>query len=82
MANAAFDPVSAWETLHRRRALHAVETAARWLMQRWPRHVEKPKSYRRAVEICLAAIHGRATPAEVRAALIAALDEAGLLDSA
>ncbi len=82
MASAPFEPVSVWETLHRRRLLHDVEATSRWLLQRWPRHVEKPKSYRRAVQTCLDAMNGRASAAEVRAAVIAALDDAGLLDSA
>lgn len=75
-------PVSVWETLSRSRTLADVESAARWLLDRWPAETARPRSYPKALRACLGALNGSSTVEAARAALIKAADDAGILDRA
>lgn len=77
-----FPRVSVWETATASRGLTDVEGAARWLLERWPAGVRKPRSYRPALEASLAALDGSGTVAGARAALVKAADDADILDRA
>ncbi|HWJ71933.1 MAG TPA: DUF982 domain-containing protein [Kaistia sp.] len=74
-----FPRVSVWETASASRGLTDVEGAARWLLERWPEGVRRPRSYRPALRACLAALDGEGTVDAARSALIKAAADADIL---
>ncbi len=77
-----FEHVSVWETISRRRNITDVHSAARWLLERWPSSVNKPRSFAKAVRLCLAAVDGTVEVDQAREAFVMAADDAGILDRA
>lgn len=75
-------PVSVWETISRSRTLTDVQSASRWLLDRWPADTPRPRSYPEALRACLGALNGSSTVESARDALIKAADDAAILDRA
>jgi hypothetical protein len=71
-----FAPVHVWETASRKRTITTVNAAARILIERWPGD-DTPLA-RKAREMCVAAMEGKATAADVREALIKAAKAANI----
>ncbi len=72
------EPVTVRERPNIVREFRDIETAARWLVEKWPGHRNKI-SYREAIVACTEALQMKATPAYARMAFIAAAKVAGLL---
>lgn len=82
MATHSFPRVSIFETSSATRGLTDVEGAARWLLERWPEKVRRPRSYRPALKACLAALEGGGTVENARAAVVRVARDADILDRA
>ncbi|CAN5482123.1 hypothetical protein BH10PSE7_BH10PSE7_15620 [soil metagenome] len=72
------EPVVVFEAPRSRRELRDVESASRWLVEKWPKPKHR-KHFKIAAGTCLAALEGRVTAAEARAAFAAAAEIEGLL---
>ena len=71
-------PVSVWEDDSVKRTLTDVETAARFMLEKWPT-VDDTGLYRAAREAALDALIGASFVEAFRFAFIAAAEEAGIL---
>ena len=71
-------PVSVWEGDAVKRTLTDVDSAARFMLEKWPK-VDDTDLYRAARQAALDALTGASFVEPFRAAFIAAAEEAGIL---
>jgi hypothetical protein len=74
----SIDPISIWESNGTKRVLTSLEGASRFFMDGWPGERDRP-TYREAVRACLAALVGKGSTEEARAAIVEAASAAGIL---
>jgi penicillin V acylase-like amidase (Ntn superfamily) len=73
------EPVAVWEGIAVRRTLNAVEDVALFLLHQWPERHRGKKKHIKAQMAVLAALEGKNTVEEARAAFIAAAEQAKVL---
>jgi hypothetical protein len=75
-----FPPIYLSANLGTREAVYDVVRAAEWLLERWPPEFSSTPLHRAARIACLEALEEKGDLLDVRAALIAAAEEAGIFE--
>lgn len=74
-----FAPVNIAETISKHHAIADVESAAQWLLVRWPAVHQHSPEHKAAVAACSEALEGKREVCDARAAFIEAAREADIL---